>query len=372
MINRVSGFQLHCLLMFMVMASTAIFEPPHFIKAGGSNGWFLVWLCAVLAAPYYLVYWLLALKVRESFVTRVESVMGRYLGKAVIFVYLCFLVFSCALTVSMFYEFALSAIMFTVPVSVFAGLILAASAWAARRGLAVIARVAEVFFWVNTFSASTAVILCLKDIDPNNYLPFLPHGLVPLLPEAWKHSHPFTEAYLAIFLAPFAESRHRTHIPIFVTLLLSTFWLSVFTFTAIGIFNHYLAGTLSYPIYSVARNVAVGDFIERADALFVTIWISNAFVKSSLLLFVTAHTAAEVSRLRGYRALVLPLALLTGALSMKMFGNIVELKNFYDFLYYRVMMAFAVILPLILLVLLRWRRNETGTAEVSRVNTLAG
>lgn len=372
MTNRISGFQFHCLLMFMIMASTAIFEPPHFIKAGGPSSWLLVWFCAFAAAPYYLVYWLLASNNPTSFTALAESALGRYLGKAAVLVYLCFLVFSCALTIRMFFDFALSVTMFTVPAGVFAGLILASSAWAARKGLTVLGRLAEVFFWTNNLSAFLTVILSLKDIDPNNFLPLLSQGTVPLLPQAWKHSHVFSEAYLAFFLAPFTVRRDRIHLPILATLLLSAPWLCIFTLTAVGIFNHYLAQTLSYPIYSVARNVAVGEFIERADVLFVTIWISNAFVKSGLLLFVTAHTAAEVSYVRDYRVLVMPLTILTGALSMQMFANVAELKNFYDFFYYRVMMFFAVILPLILLVLLRWRKNEISAREVPRADTLAG
>lgn len=60
--NRISPFQLYCLLMFMIMSSTAIFEPPHLIRAGGNNGWILAWFCALVALPYSLVYSALASK----------------------------------------------------------------------------------------------------------------------------------------------------------------------------------------------------------------------------------------------------------------------------------------------------------------------
>ncbi|ADI01083.1 spore germination protein [Syntrophothermus lipocalidus DSM 12680] len=370
--NRISPFQLYCLLMFMIMSSTAIFEPPHLIRAGGNNGWILAWFCALVALPYSLVYSALASKANIGLVPFFESSLGKWLAKALILSYLFFLIFSCALGLRMFFEFALSVVLFVVPVSVFAGFLLAAAAWAARRGLATIGRLAEVFFWTNTFGALLTAALSCFNIDWNNFLPFVPRGILPLAPGAWKHSHVFAESYIAFFLSSFVSNRSRTYLSVLGSVLSSAFWICVFTLLSIGVFNHYLAGVLSYPIYSVVRNISVGDFIERVDAVFVAIWITNAFVKTSLLLFVIAHTSAAAVRLRDYRFLVLPFALLIGALSIAMFRNTVELKFFYDFFFYRVMLVFAVILPLVLLILSWWRRNECNDQKVPDSASSAG
>lgn len=364
MSNRISGFQLYCLGVFLILTSANIVEPRHMINDGQNNGWILAAFAGIGSLVYVLVYFQLIKRTPADFTLLVKSLLGKWGGQIILLFYLGFLLFSCALTLRFFASFLLSVVMVLTPISVLIAILLLASTWAARQGIVTIARVGEISFWINTLLGLMALIMASSNIDLNNLLPVLPNGLLPLAGATWKHSHVFAELFFLVLLTPFLKNNKKAHVPLLASVLTSTLWLSILTLFAVGIFNHYLAEVLAYPTLSVIRSISIGQFIERVDILLIALWVLNAFIKTSLLLFIFGNTAAEWLGLQDHRPLVPAAALMVAPLSILIFSNTVEQNWFYDYLWYRLMFILAVVIPLILLIISYLRGGETHAQKM--------
>jgi len=357
--NNISGLQLYSISIFMIIATAILYEPRHMIQMVQNNAWVLPFLSGIWGLLFAGLYAQLIKSDPAGFVSLVESLVGKWAGRVIVFLYLGYTLFHCALSLRLFTDFVLSVVDVFLPVSVLTAVFLGASAWAVRRGVPAVARLSELCFWGNSLFALVILLAIARQLDWHNLLPVLPGGILPLARGAWQHAYIYGEAFWAVLLVPFIANRNKAHVPLLVSVLFSMFWLGSFTLFIIAYFNHWLAAAYTFPFFSLVRGIYLGEFIQRLDILLVTIWINNTIIKTSVLLLVFAHTAAAVVHLRDYRPLVLPGALVVGPLSILIFNNIVALQQFYDRLLYLVVLVFTVAIPLVLFLISLWRRGES-------------
>ena len=62
--------------------------------------------------------------------------------------------------------------------------------------------------------------------------------------------------------------------------------------------------------------VGFGQFLERAEVLFLALWVSAALLKLAAVFYASVISIADVLGLRDYRPLIIPYALLGTALSL--------------------------------------------------------
>lgn len=367
--SKISGFQLGSISIFVMFATAIIYEPRHIIAIAQNNGWILVLLSGIWGLLLTWMYSQLIKRGQAGFVTMVESLMGKWLGRLTILFYLAFILFHCAFSLRLFTDFVISVVMVVLPISVLIAALLLVSAYIARQGITALARLSEILIWVNSIFALLILLAVIGQVDWHNLLPVLPEGILPLAQVSWQHTYPYTEAFWTVLLLPFLQDKKRAGMPLLVSVLLTTFWISSFILLITAYFNHYLASIFTFPAFSMVRGIYLGDFIQRLDALLIAVWINNIIIKTSLLLFLFAHTGADLLRLQSHRPLVWPGTLIAAPLSILIFDNAAQIQNFHDQLFHLILLFFTVALPLVFFLISLWKRGEDRAQEMGNHTT---
>ena len=103
--------------------------------------------------------------------------------------------------------------------------------------------------------------------------------------------------------------------------------------------------------------VGFGQFLERAEILFLALWFSAALLKLAAVFYASITSIADVLGLRDYRPLIIPYALLGTALSLTP-KTVLETFDYLD-LFVRYSVWYAIALPVLLLLgaVVRGRRG---------------
>jgi len=134
------------------------------------------------------------------------------------------------------------------------------------------------------------------------------------------------------------------------------------TSSLIGVFGAPDAAQQPFPMFTMARLVYLGRFLQRTESLLVMFWFFAAAVHLSLLFHATAVGVAGSLRLPFYRPLIYPLAVLVASLVLIPEDYMVVVLTDRDWM--RPLGIAIFLIPLLLLMVAAIRRKG-GTADAS-------
>lgn len=133
----------------------------------------------------------------------------------------------------------------------------------------------------------------------------------------------------------------------------------------IGIFGVEEAKTLTFPIFSLTQMVSIGDFLERIEIIFLTVWILSLFIRVTIFYYAAALGTAQILRLKDYKPLILPLGAIIINLSVFLFESQADLKKFTSYeIWTLYALPFLVLLPLALIFTELVRKKGGGGGQV--------
>lgn len=115
-------------------------------------------------------------------------------------------------------------------------------------------------------------------------LPILTHGYGPTLHAALLSCGGLFEIVMILYMRHHVSTVIRLPALLFVLLILGSLTLGVLT-GSISIFGPFAAADLRYPAFEQWRLVTIGKYISHLDFLSIYQWISGAFIRVSLMLF---------------------------------------------------------------------------------------
>ena len=119
---------------------------------------------------------------------------------------------------------------------------------------------------------------------------------------------------------------------------------------------------VTFPVLETARMVGFGQFLERAEILFLALWFSAALLKLAAVFYASITSVADVLGLRDYRPLIIPYALLGTALSL-IPKTVLETFDYLG-MFVKYSVWYAIALPVVLLVGAVVRGSRRGGENV--------
>ena len=278
------------------------------------------------------------------------------LGTAVIgFLFALYFLITAANTMRLFMENVVSTVLPHTPIVIVGAIFVASVAYVAYTGLEGIARIGFVAFPI-LFTG----IIALSLLTANHWKPAL---LYPFLGTGPLHVVLTGLGSSAIFLnfTVLCTIRAHFHRPqdFRVVGIKSTLWsvvlLVVFLLAYHMVFSPSEATKLTSPMYSMARVIQLGRFVQRLESIFIFMWVSAAVVKIAIMLWTTAYFLASAFNWPTYRPILPALSLL--ALSASLIPpDVAFITRFNDNVLWRWGWVFVFALPMIVLVLARFHR----------------
>lgn len=286
---------------------------------------------------------------RQTLIQYSEILLGP-LGKLTGILYIWFFIHVSAITLRQLGGFLTSAVMEETPMLVFIISLALLAASAARNGVEVIGRTCQVIGPVMLATFILIVALVAKDVRPEALLPLFDQGFQEILYGGLIYMTRCTEILVAAMVAPCLNLRQDIDKAVLAGFSGYFILFMIIDITVIGIFGVEEAKTLTFPIFSLTQMVSIGDFLERIEIIFLTVWILSLFIRVTIFYYAAALGTAQILRLKDYKPLILPLGAIIVSLSVFLFESQADIKKFTSYETWTVYaLPFVVLLPLALI-----------------------
>lgn len=282
--RRISLRQYLVLMTVALLPPVVKIVPGKLVDLAGRGGWIVPALAIV---PVLLAVWFIgSLRLpegsglRELLCLAFGKCVGRILcgiyGLWLLLLACCFLRFCADRFTSTIYPDSGMGIFFVV--------ILALVWYLVRRELAVMARAAQIFFFVVVFTVSVVLALAVGSVRSYNVLPVWTQDAPGMVLAAWPVAGALSVGVSGLFF--FGQVGERRD-----GVRLSAVWLSclclaasVVGFVVMGMFGPVLSSHLSIPFFSLAKEVSLGIAAERVEPMVVAMWVFADVILLSMLL----------------------------------------------------------------------------------------
>lgn len=330
--GKISPVQLAILMHPTIVATGILFVPALVGKHAERDMWFAPFLAVPIGIyVLWVVYQIYKLYPTQTVIKYSESILGRWLGKAIGFLFIFYYAYETSTILREYGDFIIGGFFPSTPMAVIIGTMVLVSAFAVRGGLEVFVRVAQFLIPPISILIFVMFFLLLRELDPQNMFPIFENGLGPSFKGSVVLMGWFSQFFLCAFLFPFLNQKHQAQGVKWGLLSLLTVLMAL-TFT--NLVTLFLFGDttskMQYPVFTASKYISVANFVEHLEALAATIWVSGVFIKVTVFYYVTVLGTAQWLNLQDYRPLVLPYGFLFTIVSLWVAPNVVELAQFLE------------------------------------------
>ncbi len=299
-----------------------------------------------------------------SLVEYCQIILGKWVGKLFVIVFLTYFFHEATLSIRGFGEFYTTAVTPRTPIYVYLLAILLLAAYAVHSGLEVFARTNQVILVILMPIGILASVLTHKDKDYLNFLPILEDSFGPILNGSLALVSLYSSILVLSMIFPFVNDTKRLkRYSILTMLILIIMFVGPLT-GAIAIYGEERAKGLYFPTFLILRDIEIGA-LQRLDILGILLWSLGSFAKVTLFLYAIVLGLAQLFKLEDYRILVVPISALLSIVSIinseDLIGIFRFLKDYYP--YYASFVG--LILPFILVIISQLRKPGKNTERRS-------
>ena len=346
-------------LMFLIGAfiQGGLLSVSYAYPISKQDTWLAEAAALIIGLLFALVYIALANKFPGKTLIQIHDLIyGPYLGKLVSLQYLWLFVTALSAYLWFIGDFILTYMMPETPMLLIMIMFTFVCAWAVREGIEVIARMSIGSVFMTSFILILTFMLLLKDMDFNNFLPILEVPLGELIQSTHIILHvSFSEVIIFMMIIPFINKPNQTKKSVLLGIIIGGLGLIIGTTRNIAALGP-LSTVVSSPSLEAVRLINIGKIISRLEVLVAMAQILLLFIISSVYYYAIVLSIAQITKLRSYKPLVLPIGMLTMALAFISFESKIQLNYTMRYITPVFTMWFYYVIPLISLLVAKLRK----------------
>ncbi|MBM7553349.1 GerAB/ArcD/ProY family transporter [Thalassobacillus pellis] len=304
---KVTGWQLF-VLMFLFELGTAIVVSPGL--GAKKDAWLAVLLGLIAGLILYLVYnKLFQLYPDLPLTGYMKKILGKYAGALLGMVYLFYFLYIAARDLRDFGELLTTSTYIYTPMLVINAIMILAVAYVLHKGIEVLARTGEVFFFALLIIGvvGTTMVLVSGMININQLRPVLEHGWKPVLETApLTYTFPFGEMIVFTLLLPYLDHPRLSLRIGWTSMSISGLLLIWVVGMNIAVLGVHVATRSTFPLLSSIGLINMSGFFQRLDIAVVMTLIIGGFFKIAVFFYGALMCASELFRLPSYKGLIFP------------------------------------------------------------------
>ncbi len=319
------------------------------------------WLAALIAMGvgiglFYFVYRPIFKVYPDIPLTAIlEKVFGKYLGKLLVAAYVWYFAYLASRVLRDFGELLLTAFLDQTPLSVVIGFMLLVVMYATYLGIQSIAKSAEILIVVIAIYLGGGISLVFFSdvLEPQNLLPFLEHGLQPLIKTVFPTAltFPFGEMVVFLMMMPLLTNpglRVKTGI---LGMLIAGTLIAITTAIDIAVLGLYRASNATFPLLLTAEKLKVGDFLEGMDAFALSMLIICGYFKITVFFYAAVAAGTGLFGVKKGRVMIVPIGLTVIVTSIFMTSSFVEhIETGLEFVTYWIHLPLQIGIPFLILI----------------------
>jgi spore germination protein KB len=308
----VGGKELTAMMSVLVAAHAFLNYPRFTSEAGFEAAWMVPLLSAAISTAALLVVDALFRRTssRRGLIEICRLWIGQW-GTALIAVVLAlyFLIITASI-MRQFMENVITTVLPNTPIYIVGGLFVAAIVYVAYCGLEGIARIGYIALPVLVVGILALCLLTWKFWNTDLLFPFWGNGIGSIARSSLLGSSIFANVVLLSLIRSHMHDPREFRSVGLKSTLYSTVVLVLFLLVYHMIFTPDEAIKMTSPMYSMARIIHLGRFVQRLESVFIFMWVSAAVVKMAITLWAAAYCLAFAFDWPSYRPILPALGLL--------------------------------------------------------------
>ena len=279
------------------------------------------WLAVLAALTIGLLFTLVHMALVSKFpgknlVQINDLIYGPYLGKLVSLQYIALFIIALSGYLWFISDFVLTFIMPETPIIVIMIMFTFVCAWAVRQGIEVMARISIAFVLIPALIVFLTFALLLKDMELTNFLPIFEIPLGELIQSTHIILHvSFSEVVVFLMVIPYMNRPNQAKKSVLTGMLIGGMILLTISIRNIATLGPLNAIVIS-PSLEAVRLINIGKFITRLEILVAMSQILSLFLTTCVFYYASVLGIAQITKLRSYVPLVLPLGIIGISLSL--------------------------------------------------------
>lgn len=364
MVNKdsISNLQaISILVLFMSSTSTVLMVA---LSAKG-DFWLAIILSVLMAIAMATVFAQLhGIFPKQNYFYILEACFGKFLGSIVSILYIYFVLDEATMVLINAKQFITETTLEETPQTIVIIPIMILCAWIVKEGIGVIGKWAK--YVVLTFMTFIIIltILLIPKMDLNNFEPMLIAGVYPLYEGTLSaFAFPFGELVMLSLVFSQFETKKSVYKVYVIGLLISGSIALIIASTTVLVLGVDLALVTYFPVYTAARVINIGNFIQRLEVVAVLISVVGAFLKTSILLLATCKGITKILDISDYRFIVIPISLMMINLSYIVFENRIAFVKYNVEVWTYIAIPFEVIIPILVLAIAKTRQKRLSNLK---------
>ncbi|ACS99780.1 GerAB/ArcD/ProY family transporter [Paenibacillus sp. JDR-2] len=347
--GKISHRQLTVLTLLYTIGTSILIVPSIIAVFSRQDGWIA---CLIGIAANLLSVWTYsALAGRYPTLTLAEfseKILGKWLGKAISLFFLSFIFLLSSFLLRVVGNFMTTHIMPNTPIEIIIIIFMVVVVYAVRLGIETTARAAEIFlpFVIALFLFLTFFLLPQIELDRAE--PVFENGIKPIILGAFYYFN-LQEQVILMMLIPYSNRPEKARSALIAGTLLGSVVIIVSVLLSTLVLGTEFTQRNMYASYTLAKQISVGNFLQRVEAMLAIIWLITIFFKTVICVYAVTLGTAQTLKLKEYRTLTLPFALLLVFLSLLVYDNIISFIAFTPKVFSVYATIFMVLIPVGLL-----------------------
>jgi len=317
----------------------------------GKDSWLAVIIAAVAAIPVLFIYMrLMKLYPGKDFFEISTEVFGKIGGKILMILYIEYAIHLAALIVNNYSGFLNVSSLPETPMYFISILLVVLCIGAAKMGIEVIGRWAEIAVFFVLFSIIMLTILSAPYFDFSNIKPILYNGWKPVIGSSFSLiTFPFAEVLVLVYILNSLKPGESIYKVVYSGLAVSSTILLMVFIRVILILGEPVTKMFYFPTQPSIGVIDIGDFIQRLDIFIPLINFLNDFIKTTICLIFASKGFAKLFNIRGYKKIIVPIGFTIFVFSLILYNSTMEANAWLKYYKYYAI-PFQIVFPIIILV----------------------
>ncbi|WP_338590757.1 endospore germination permease [Paenibacillus sp. Y5S-9] len=317
-------------LTFLVMIGDMILLYPSVVTASGKQD---AWICSLIGQPIgILIMWVLY-KLHQthpdlSLIEICQKILGRWVGSVLSVAYLFYFAIGAVICIREVGDFMTTQIYLQTPIRVIIIILMCTLVWGLMHGLRTIGGSSEMLAPIVVSFMILLFLGLMPQVKSSNLLPYLDTPWLHLMQSIIRGAFTsFGELIVITMVLPYVMSGPHVKRDMLLATLCGGLLLTTLLVISLMIFGPFLTQHDIYISYTLSQKINIGNFFERIEAFMATAWLIATYFKSLLYMFSFVVGTAQLFRLKTYKPLILPSAMLLFALAVLISPNVIFYTN---------------------------------------------
>lgn len=350
--GKISKGQFMILNFLFMIGSSTLIATPMVINQAKQDGWISGFMALGFGLILVRIYGSLAKHhPNETLIEICQSILGKWLGKFVAFLYFLFFLILTSGLVRIIGDLITTKIMTETPMIAIEIAFIIIVIYGVYLGLETFARTAEMVLpWVLMFFILVMLSL-IPEIEMKNILPILDGGFNPSIRGTYRlMGIPYLDIVIFLMISPYVVNSVKIGKELFISTFVGGTLLTCVITLAIVVLGTELSSKLNYPLFDLAQRIDIGNFIQRIEVLSGGIVFIAMFIKIVISYYSMILSLAQILELKKFNILSIPLGILVLTFSLFLFPNIIYFQMFTNDVWTPFSFIYGFFFPLLLLI----------------------